>query len=124
MKVQEKPSALKREHPAIQNMKFLHLFLFLWVTFALPDPADQIHKINTHPPDPDPNTGLELYALPRPRDNINICFNPSTEPCGFQVAEDHLLSCTSMSSEMETKTIYLLTNNICTYFPKKHFEVI
>jgi hypothetical protein len=30
-----KPSALKREHPALQNMKF---FLLLWVIFALLDP--------------------------------------------------------------------------------------
>jgi hypothetical protein len=40
--LQEKPSALKREHPAFQNMKFFYLFLFLWVIFALldldPDP--------------------------------------------------------------------------------------
>jgi hypothetical protein len=37
-KLQEKPSALKREHPALQNMKFLDFFLFLWVIFALLDP--------------------------------------------------------------------------------------
>jgi hypothetical protein len=35
--VQKKPSALKREHPALQNMNFLN-FLFLWVIFALLDP--------------------------------------------------------------------------------------
>jgi hypothetical protein len=42
-KVQEKPSALKSEHPALQNMKFLNFFYFLWVIFALLDPdlADQ-----------------------------------------------------------------------------------
>jgi hypothetical protein len=28
-KLQEKPSALKREHPALQNMKFLNFFIFL-----------------------------------------------------------------------------------------------
>jgi hypothetical protein len=39
-KLQEKPSALKREHPSIQN------FSFLWVIFALLDPD----------PDPDPAT--------------------------------------------------------------------
>jgi hypothetical protein len=33
-KPQEKPSALKREHPALQNMKFLN---FLWVIFVLLD---------------------------------------------------------------------------------------
>jgi hypothetical protein len=42
--LQEKPSALKRKHPALQNKKFLHFFLFLWVVFALLDPD----------PDPDP----------------------------------------------------------------------
>ncbi len=44
-KLQEKPSTLKREHPALQNMKFLNFFLFLWVIFALLDP------------DPDPESG-------------------------------------------------------------------
>jgi hypothetical protein len=46
-KLQEKPSALKREHPVLQNMKILDFFLFLWVIFALldpdPDPATQIN---------------------------------------------------------------------------------
>jgi hypothetical protein len=37
-KLQEKPAALKREHPALKNMKFLDFFLFLWVIFALLDP--------------------------------------------------------------------------------------
>jgi hypothetical protein len=45
--LQEKPSVLKREHPALQNMKILDFFLFLWVIFALldpdPDPATQIN---------------------------------------------------------------------------------
>jgi hypothetical protein len=45
-KLQEKPSALKGEHPALRNMKFLHFFLFSWANFAHldpdPDPAD--HK--------------------------------------------------------------------------------
>jgi hypothetical protein len=36
----------KREHPALQNMKFLNIFMFLWVIFALLDPN----------PDPDPLT--------------------------------------------------------------------
>jgi hypothetical protein len=37
-KRQEKPSALKREHPALQKLKFINFFLFLWVIFALLDP--------------------------------------------------------------------------------------
>jgi hypothetical protein len=42
-KGQEKPLALKREHLALQNQKFLPFFLFLNVIFALldPDPADK-----------------------------------------------------------------------------------
>jgi hypothetical protein len=35
----EKHSALKREHPELQNMKFLNFFLHLWVIFALLDPG-------------------------------------------------------------------------------------
>jgi hypothetical protein len=41
-KLQEKPSALKSEHPALQKMKILSFFLFFRVFFA---PLD---------PDPDP----------------------------------------------------------------------
>jgi hypothetical protein len=44
-KLQEKPSALKREHPAFQNIKFRHFFLFFGVIFALLDPIQPI-KIN------------------------------------------------------------------------------
>jgi hypothetical protein len=33
-----KPSALKKEHTALHNMKFLNFFLFLCVIFALLDP--------------------------------------------------------------------------------------
>jgi hypothetical protein len=35
-KLQEKPSALKREHPVLKNMKILDFIRFLWVIFALP----------------------------------------------------------------------------------------
>jgi hypothetical protein len=35
--LQKKPSALQREHPALQNMKVLNFFL-VWVIFALLDP--------------------------------------------------------------------------------------
>jgi hypothetical protein len=40
-KLQNKPSALKREHPALQNMKFLTFFLLLQVIFALLDPDSE-----------------------------------------------------------------------------------
>ena len=49
-KLQKKTSALKREHPALQNMKFYNFFLLLWVIFALLDP-DPLTWLN---PDPDP----------------------------------------------------------------------
>jgi hypothetical protein len=49
-KLQEKPSALKREHPALQNMKFLYFFQFMWVIFALLDPdPNQTTQINVDP---------------------------------------------------------------------------
>jgi hypothetical protein len=37
-KLLDKPSDLKREHPALQKMKFINCFLFLWAVFALLDP--------------------------------------------------------------------------------------
>ncbi len=37
-KLRKKPSALKREHPELQQMKFLNFFLLLWVIFVLLDP--------------------------------------------------------------------------------------
>jgi hypothetical protein len=43
-----KPSALKREHPALQNMKILYFFLYLWVIFALLD-SDTATQINADP---------------------------------------------------------------------------
>jgi hypothetical protein len=40
-KLQEKPSALKREHPVLKNIKFWTFFLFLGIIFALLDPDPQ-----------------------------------------------------------------------------------
>jgi hypothetical protein len=37
-KLPEKPSALKKEPPALQKMKFITFFLCLWVIFARLDP--------------------------------------------------------------------------------------
>jgi hypothetical protein len=34
-------SALKREHPPLQNKKFLNFILFLWVILALLDPDSE-----------------------------------------------------------------------------------
>jgi hypothetical protein len=64
--LQEKPSALKREHPALQNINSLNFFLFLWVIFpswiriwirnlnADPDPATQINADLDPDADPKP----------------------------------------------------------------------
>jgi hypothetical protein len=38
IKLWEKPSILKREHPALENMKFLHFLLFLLATFMIYPP--------------------------------------------------------------------------------------
>jgi hypothetical protein len=67
--IEEKPPAFKREHPALQNMKFLYFFLFrIWIHIPNadpePDPADQnqygciqsrIHKTNG-------NQTIQLYV--------------------------------------------------------------
>ncbi len=46
-KLQKKPSALKREHPALQNMKF---FLLFWVILALLEPEpDLLTRLNPDP---------------------------------------------------------------------------
>ena len=65
-KLQEKPSALKREHPALQKMKILSFFLFFgsffpsWIRirirnlYADPDPTAQINAGPDTDPDPKP----------------------------------------------------------------------
>jgi hypothetical protein len=42
-KLQEKPSALKREHPALQKIKIVSFFLFFGLIFALLDPDPDPH---------------------------------------------------------------------------------
>jgi hypothetical protein len=60
---EKKPSALKREHSALQKMKFLIFFLFLWVIFALLDPDSQSEYGSTDLIESNPirirNAGLE-----------------------------------------------------------------
>jgi hypothetical protein len=53
-KLQEKSPALKREHPALQIMKFSSLFLFLWVSFGPlgPGSTDLIDSESNKDPDP------------------------------------------------------------------------
>jgi hypothetical protein len=54
VQLQEKPSALKREHPALQNMKFIYFFQFLWVILAHLDPDPDPDALTN----PDPKLGL------------------------------------------------------------------
>jgi hypothetical protein len=54
-KIQRKPSALKREHPALQKMKFSNFFLCLWVSFALLDPVRIVNQ--------DPETQLHPGSI-------------------------------------------------------------
>jgi hypothetical protein len=42
------PDSMKREHPALQKMKFINCFLLFWVIFALLDPD----------PDPERQSGF------------------------------------------------------------------
>ncbi len=62
------PSALKNEHPALQNLKILYFLLFLWVIFALLDPdPDPTTQINADP-DPDPKPCIK-YRIIEPEVN-------------------------------------------------------
>jgi hypothetical protein len=56
-KLLKKPSALKREHPAPQNLKFLNFFLILGIIFALLDP-DLATQMNA---DPDPQPPVAMH---------------------------------------------------------------
>jgi hypothetical protein len=51
---QEKPSALKREHPALQKMKFINRFQFFLAIFALLDPEPDRDSGPWTPLNPDP----------------------------------------------------------------------
>ncbi len=68
VQVTKKPSALTREHPALQNMKFLDFFLLFWVLFALLDP-DLDYEYGSRSTDlieSGSNTGPEPYPHPQP----------------------------------------------------------
>jgi hypothetical protein len=64
--VQEKPSALEREHPELENIKFLNLFLFLWVIFALLDPDTDSEPMcgSTGPIEPGSNPDMDPDPYP------------------------------------------------------------
>ncbi len=90
-KLQEKPSALKREHPALKKIKFIRFFLCLWVIFALldPDPYPDCKswsvswlriripiRIENPDPDTDPVTTLKSGSNP----DLHHCFRVNPKP--------------------------------------------
>jgi hypothetical protein len=56
-----KPSALKREHPALQNNKFLIFFLFLWIIFVPQDPNPDPKQTSAF----SKSTGIVSNSLPQ-----------------------------------------------------------
>jgi hypothetical protein len=60
-KLQEKLSALKREHPELQNIKFLYFFLFLWIIFALLDPDPETQNVYPYRSRSETFSALKLY---------------------------------------------------------------
>jgi hypothetical protein len=56
LKKEKASSALKRGHPALQNIKILYFSLYLWVIFSLLNPN----------PDPDPETQTNPDPDPQP----------------------------------------------------------
>jgi hypothetical protein len=57
-KLQEKPSALKREHPVLKNMKILFFFYFCW-SFLPSWIRIRIRNLNA-----DPNPATQINADP------------------------------------------------------------
>jgi hypothetical protein len=88
-KLQEKPSALKKEHPALQNMKILHFSYFCesffpsWIRIrnlnANPDP-DPATQINADPCGSGSGYGSEtLYILSYELYPVDILYLPKKE---------------------------------------------
>jgi hypothetical protein len=69
-KLKKKPSVLKREHPALQNIKFLKFFLLLWVIFALLDPNPDSEYGSGSTDRIESGSGYE--TLRKRKDNYNI----------------------------------------------------
>jgi hypothetical protein len=69
-KLQANSSTLKRDHPALQNKKCLHFYLFLWLIFALLnlDPDSEIGSVSTDliesKSNPDPQQCTKLRGVP------------------------------------------------------------
>jgi hypothetical protein len=50
-KLQQKPSALKREHPALQKMKFIIFFKFFWARDPIETGFTKLKKRRIFPQD-------------------------------------------------------------------------
>jgi hypothetical protein len=61
-KLQERPSAINREHQALHNFKFLNFFLFLWVIYHFCPPSLQPKKITMRSQIHNTETGQESYT--------------------------------------------------------------
>jgi hypothetical protein len=71
-KLQEKPSALKREHLVFKHHKILDLFLFLWVIFALLDPEFECGSGNSN----ECGSGSETLGLTDGFKTLKLSFAP------------------------------------------------
>jgi len=67
--VEEKPSALKKEHPALQKMKFINCFLFFWailpswIQIRIANPYQDTDPGTPLNPDPDPQHVCGFFFL-------------------------------------------------------------
>ncbi len=70
-----KPLALKREHQALQKMKYINFFLCMWVIFALLDP------------DCEPGSG---YGSRDPIESGSTALFPLKDrlPCGGEIGDE------------------------------------
>ncbi len=93
-KLQEKPLALKRDHPA--NKKFLNFFLFLWVIFCPPRSTDLIEFGSN--PDPEHCGACRNFCSPVHADifqmhaeilSLKCCNKPDPPPSPPPMACNH-----------------------------------
>jgi hypothetical protein len=66
----QKPSALKRGHPTLQNMNFDKFFLLLWVIFGLLDPDPDSGSGSTGPIEYGSNSDPKPCLEPEPHRDI------------------------------------------------------
>ncbi len=79
-KLQKKPSALKREHPALQYMKFLNFFYFCrpsWIRIRIPNPNPGSMDLIEFGSNPGPDPKHWCCAVFRIRAHSNTDTDPS-----------------------------------------------